>query len=72
MGKKISEEQIFELKCIRENLIKERDEFLESIKDMPLTNSGEGSLADSLNFTLAAENAEQSFEALEDLIGKFI
>lgn len=47
-------------------------EFLESIKDMPLTNSGEGSLADRLNFTLAAENAEQSFEALEDLIGKFI
>ncbi|MBR5814738.1 MAG: hypothetical protein IKY77_00890 [Methanocorpusculaceae archaeon] len=47
-------------------------EFLESIKDMPLTNSGEGSLADNLNFTLAAENAEQSFEALEDLIGKFI
>ncbi|HJJ91778.1 MAG TPA: hypothetical protein O0Y15_03095 [Methanocorpusculum sp.] len=47
-------------------------EFLESIKDMPLTNSGEGSLADSLNFTLAAENAEQSVEALEDLIGKFI
>jgi hypothetical protein len=48
------------------------DEFLESIKDMPLTNSGEGSFADSLNFTLAAENAEQSFEALEELIGKFI
>ena len=48
------------------------DEFLESIKDMPLTNSGEGSLADNLNFTLAAENAEQSFEALEELIGKFI
>ena len=48
------------------------DEFLESIKEMPLTNSGEGSFADSLNFTLAAENAEQSFEALEELIGKFI
>ena len=48
------------------------DEFLESIKDMPLTNSGEGSFADSLNFTLAAENAEQSIEALEELIGKFI
>ena len=48
------------------------DEFLESIKDMPLTNSGEGSFADSLNFTLAAENAEQSVEALEELIGKFI
>ena len=47
-------------------------EFLESIKEMPLTNSGEGSFADSLNFTLAAENAEQSFEALEELIGKFI
>ena len=47
-------------------------EFLESIKDMPLTNSGEGSFADSLNFTLAAENAEQSVEALEELIGKFI
>ena len=47
-------------------------EFLESIKDMHLTNSGEGNLADSLNFTLAAENAEQSFEALEGLIGKFI
>ena len=48
------------------------DEFLESIKEMPLTNSGEGSFADSLNFTLAAENAEQSVEALEELIGKFI
>ena len=48
------------------------DEFLESIKEMPLTNSGEGSFADSLNFTLAAENAEQSIEALEELIGKFI
>ena len=47
------------------------NEFLESIKDMPLTNSGDGSLADSLNFTLAAENAEQSFEALEELIGRF-
>ncbi len=47
-------------------------EFLESIKEMPLTNSGEGSFADSLNFTLAAENAEQSVEALEELIDKFI
>lgn len=36
MGKKISEEQIFELKCIRGNLIKERDEFLESIKKYEL------------------------------------
>ena len=48
------------------------DEFLESIKEMPLTNSGEGSFADCLNFTLAAENAEQSVEALEELIDKFI
>ena len=47
-------------------------EFLESIKEMPLTNSGEGSFADSLNFTLAAENAKQSVGALEGLIGKFI
>lgn len=47
-------------------------EFLESIKNMPLTNSGDGTLADSLNFTLAAENAERSFNALEDFIGKFI
>ena len=47
-------------------------EFLESIKNMPLTNSGDGTLADRLNFTLAAENAEQSFNALEDFIGKFI
>ena len=47
-------------------------EFLESIKEMPLTNSGEGSFADSLNFTLAAENAKQSVGALENLIGKFI
>lgn len=36
MEKKISEEQIFELKCIRGNLIKERDEFLESIKKYEL------------------------------------
>ena len=36
MGKKISEEQIFELKCIRGNLIKERDDFLESIKKYEL------------------------------------
>ena len=42
-------------------------EFLESITNMPLTNSGSGN-AEGLNFTLAAENAANSAEAVESLI----
>lgn len=41
-------------------------EFAESILNMPLTNSGEGGAA--LNFTLAAENAGNTVEALETII----
>ena len=33
-----------------------------------LTNTGENSLAEGLNFTLAAENAEESAKALENLL----
>ena len=47
------------------------DEFLESILNMPLTNSGEGSLAENLNFSLAGENAVASAAALENLISGF-
>lgn len=47
------------------------EEFLESIKNMPLTNSGDGSLAEIPDFDSAAEKAGESFETIKDLIGKF-
>lgn len=44
------------------------EEFINSILHMPITNTGENSLAEGLNFTLAAENAEESAQALENLL----
>ena len=43
------------------------DEFLESIANMPLSNTGSGSTA-GLDFGLAAENAAASAAALESLL----
>ena len=44
------------------------EEFINRILHMPITNTGENSLAEGINFTLAAENAEESAQALENLL----
>lgn len=44
------------------------EEFINSILNMPVTNIGNETLGESLNFTLAAENAGESAAALEKLI----
>lgn len=43
--------------------------FVESIFNMPLTNSGDTDLSSGLNFSLAAENLAASAESMEALIG---
>ena len=64
MGKEISEEQIIELKCIRGNLIKERDEFLEHIRKYEL----ESTFDTNFNTTITTPSAEICYQlALKNL-----
>ena len=64
MGKEISEEQIFELKCIRGNLIKERDEFLEGIRKYEL----ETTFNTNINLVITDPSAEICYQlALKNL-----